>query len=172
MRKKAFPDPAKPPNTLMSFFCFLRAFWRAIKSRWGLGGSRKCSDPYFPCPQRQQRHQSGFRGSEGTLDSNVVCSLGLSSLWMLSRSQLSGFGGSEGTLIGFWESESTLGLRCCLLIRSQLPWDAPGDKWNCSFRTSSSLQLVIVCWTCIVDISCGRTFRSWLSGCVSKAFSQ
>ena len=70
---------------------------------------------------------------------------------MLARSQLSGFGKSEGTLIGFWESESTLGLRCCLLIRSQLPWDAPGDKWNCSFRTSSSLQLVIVCWKCIVE---------------------
>ena len=47
-----------------------------------------------------------------------------------------------------------------------------GGKWNCSFRTSSSLLSVIVCWTCIVDISCGRTFRSWLSGCVSKAFSR
>ena len=70
---------------------------------------------------------------------------------MLARSQLSGFGKSEGTLIGFWESESTLGLNCCLLIRSQLPGDAPGDKWNCSFRTSSSLQLVIVCWKCIVE---------------------
>ena len=146
------------------------------------GGPESFLIPILPAPRDNdlingvcevRRHLNrvlgGPKAPEG---SNVVCSLGLSSLRMLARSQLSGFGKSEGTLIGFWESESTLGLRCCLLIRSQLPWDAPGDKWNCSFRTSSSLQLVIVCWTCIVDISCGRTFRSWLSGCVSKAFSQ
>ena len=50
MRKKTFPDPAKPPKTLMSFFCFLRAFWRAIKSRSGLERSRSVLIPIFYAP--------------------------------------------------------------------------------------------------------------------------
>ena len=66
----------------------------------------------------------------------------------------------------FGRSEGTLRLKCCLPPRSLLPLDALGGKWNCSFRTSSSLLSVIVCWMCIVHSSCGWTFGIFLSGCV------
>ena len=138
MQKKTFPDPAKPPKTLVSCFCFLRAFWRAIKSRSGLQRSRKCSDPYFLCPQRQQRQQSDFRRSEnsliecwrseGTLHSNVVCSLGLSSLWMPSRTQLSGFGESKGTLIGFWEDRKYLKAQMLFALHVSTPFGC--SQWQ------------------------------------------
>ena len=55
MRKKAFPDPAKPPKTLMSFFSFSEGLFgvqSSLNRVWG--GPESFLIPIFPTPSDAQ----------------------------------------------------------------------------------------------------------------------